>query len=597
MAIGVALAASPTAAADDVPAEWNYSRYDVDATIDSAGVAKVTLDIELDYGNRPGHGPYLVFINRMRVPDDPDHWFEISTHLDSITSPSGADTSVKEDQNSNTIGYRIGDEDRAFRGKQHYVVKLTIHGIVDTKNEESNLDEVNWTAIGNSGNIPINNATVTLRTPRAPQQAACFTGPAFNQSCSSTIDGEVATFSHNHLPVGSGMQVVAGYPVETFTSQADPFLIRRTHLGNAFPLDPANIAGGAAVAALSAWGLIAIQRRFGRDQSYAGVTPGLTPTDDTKAKVTSGRTKGAVAVQFSPPAGVRPGELGVIMDTKSDTRDVTATLIDLAVRGHVVIEKIGDKDWVFHRQPPTDHLEGYEVQLLNGLAPVGRSVTTRELRDEAYGQVLHKTHQVLYRDVKRKGWFRTNPVTAKLGWLVGGVVAAGVGVALTINLALFGYGWIGVPLVIAGVILAIMSFFFSGRSAEGSAVLAQGKGFELYLKTAEADQLRWEEGQDIFSRYLPFAITFDCAKRWTRLFQQLEAQGRYSFNDLGWYYGYGYGYNIAAISDLGADMAGLASSIGDSMRSAQIAAASSSVGSGSGFSGGGGFGGGGSGAW
>lgn len=595
MALGVTLAASPMAAADDVPAEWNYSRYDVDATIDADGVAEVTLDVELDYGNRPGHGPYFVFINRMRVPDDPDHWFEIATTLRSITSPSGADTTVKKEQNDNVVSYRVGDEDRSFRGKQHYIVKLTIHGIVDTKNEESNLDEVNWTAIGNSGNIPINNATVTLRGPGVAEQVACFTGPNFKQECAASSKGEVVQFSHDHLPVGSGMKVVAGYPAGTFTSQADPFLIRRAHLGNAFPLDPANIAGGAAMAALSAWGLIAIQRRFGRDQSYAGVTPGLTPTDNTK--VTSGRTKGAVAVQFSPPAGVRPGELGVIMDAKSDTRDVTATLIDLAVRGHLKIEKLSKKNWKFHRQPPTDHLEPYEMNLLEGLCSVGDSVTTKQLRDEDYGRLLQKTHETLYKDVKRKGWFRTNPLMAKLGWLVAGVLAAGVGVALTINLAMFGYGWIGVPLVIAGAILAIMSFFFSGRSAEGSAVLAQGKGFELYLKTAEADQLRWEEGEDIFSKYLPYAIMFDCAKRWTRVFQQLEAQGRYSFNTLGWYYGYGYGYNLGSIGDLGADMSSLASSIGDSMKSAQAAAISSSVGSGSGFSGGGGFGGGGSGAW
>ena len=61
------------------------------------------------------------------------------------------------------------------------------------------------------------------------------------------------------------------------------------------------------------------------------------------------------------------------------------------------------------------------------------------------------------------------------------------------------------------------------RSARGRALYEQSRGFELYLSTAKAHQLRFEEGEDIFSRYLPYAIVYGVAERWAEIFAQLEA--------------------------------------------------------------------------
>ena len=41
------------------------------------------------------------------------------------------------------------------------------------------------------------------------------------------------------------------------------------------------------------------------------------------------------------------------------------------------------------------------------------------------------------------------------------------------------------------------------RTADGRAVCDQVEGFKTYLATAEADQLQFEEGEDIFSKYGP----------------------------------------------------------------------------------------------
>jgi hypothetical protein len=49
-----------------------------------------------------------------------------------------------------------------------------------------------------------------------------------------------------------------------------------------------------------------------------------------------------IAVQFQPPAGFRAGQLGTLVDEKADPRDVTATIVDLAVRGYLRIEQTQD---------------------------------------------------------------------------------------------------------------------------------------------------------------------------------------------------------------------------------------------------------------
>ena len=65
----------------------------------------------------------------------------------------------------------------------------------------------------------------------------------------------------------------------------------------------------------------------------------------------------------------------------------------------------------------------------------------------------------------------------------------------------------------------------------------RSRGSATYLATAEADQLRFEEGEDIFSRYLPWAIVFGLADRWAKVCGDLVAMGRLPDTTPYWYYG------------------------------------------------------------
>jgi uncharacterized membrane protein YgcG len=122
----------------------------------------------------------------------------------------------------------------------------------------------------------------------------------------------------------------------------------------------------------------------------------------------------------------------------------------------------------------------------------------------------------------------------------------------------------------------------------------QVEGFRKYLATAEADQLRFEEGEDIFSKYLPWAIAFNLADRWAKVCADLVAMGRLPDVVPYWYVGYYHlgAFNTAFITSSLTSAASPAPSAGSSGTGF---GGGSSFGGG-GFSGGGG-GGGGGGSW
>ena len=85
----------------------------------------------------------------------------------------------------------------------------------------------------------------------------------------------------------------------------------------------------------------------------------------------------AITVQYEPPDNLSPAECGTLVDGKVAMCDITATLVDLAVRGYLTIEYQGGdarlgvmSDYIFHlRKPPGEwnRLKPHEQQMLRGI--------------------------------------------------------------------------------------------------------------------------------------------------------------------------------------------------------------------------------------
>ena len=537
----------PSATGSASDAEDAILLYDMTVDLDSDGGAHVTLDLDADWGMSPNHGPYLTYIVKQRFDEVQDRVYRI-TDVRAESQTAADDVDVAEE--GGWLEIRIGDENSEdVVGVHSYRVTYQVEGWVNSAaafGEEH--DELYLNVIGDRWEIPIREARVTVNGPEQVSDAMCLTGQASRTPCTSSAhDGLTAAFAQEGLEAGQELTVAVGFPAGTFRG-VEPFLQERWSVDRAFTATP--VTG-----VLAALGLIggvgavtATARRRGRDEQYLGLTPGLAPAEGQVATVGS-RRRGPVAVQFTPPEGFRAGQLGTLVDEIADPHDVTATIVDLAVRGYLVIEQTESPDergsggaWRLARVPAMQdrYLLPFERLLMQEIFAGREAVNLTGLRT-TFAASMSQVQDALCEDVTSRGWFRGNPKQVRTAWLGAGVALTVLGVLMTVVLAIWtSLALLGVPLVVAGVLLAAVSKVAPARTADGTAVLAQALGFQHYLATAEANQLRFEEDEDLFSRYLPFAVAFGLTERWAKLFAELAAQGR-ALPEPTWYVGPAYG--------------------------------------------------------
>ncbi|MDQ7991756.1 MAG: DUF2207 domain-containing protein, partial [Propionicimonas sp.] len=289
------LPATTAAAEDDDHPSWRIDDYDVVATVDAdRGLTHVQLNLDFNFGNDPGHGPYLTLPLRQGIGGDPDHWRALDVAVGEVSSPSGANAEVVTREEGGNLLVRVGSEGHTYTGVQSYTVNYTIHGLVEPSQAQSGLDEFNWNVVGDSWEVPIGSVTATVTGPVAVERVACFAGGGSAPCDDATMAGATASFSHAGLSAGEPMQIVAGFPAGTFTN-AEPRLTTRYHIGNMFPVTPVTGGLAAVLTALGLGFLFQRTRRGARDEVYLGLTPGLTPAAGEQAVVGKGAHRTPVA--------------------------------------------------------------------------------------------------------------------------------------------------------------------------------------------------------------------------------------------------------------------------------------------------------------
>jgi uncharacterized protein (TIGR04222 family) len=299
-------------------------------------------------------------------------------------------------------------------------------------------------------------------------------------------------------------------------------------------------------------------------------------------------------VQYRPPADLRPAQLGVLVDERVDPVEVSATIVDLAVRGHLRIEEEETgrfrkkTDWVLHRLPPPDgdDLLGFERILLAELFATGGVVRMGDLSG-SWATSYAKVQKAVYADAVERGWFPRSPAATRTLW--GGVGAVALLAAIGVTVLLTRYttvGLAGVPLILAALVLLLGSGKMPHRTPKGSRRLAETIGFREFIETAEADRMAFAEQENLFVRYLPYAVVFGATDKWAQAFSSLGAAESAAVG--AWYLGAG--GRVPSFDRLSTGLSDFSS------RAATSLTTSPSSSSGGGSSGGG-FGGGGGGSW
>jgi len=428
-------------------------------------------------------------------------------------------------------------------------------------------DELYWNVTGDEWEVPIEEASARIVLPVGATgvRTLAFTGGYGSREtdADTSISGNTVEIRMRRpLSFREGLTAVVGWDkgvVREPTKLDKTLLFLRSNWPLALPL---------IVFALMYW----VWSTRGRD-------PQLRP----------------IAPQYAPPEGLTPAEVGTLADNSADMRDVTATIVDLAVRGFLKIEEKDEqrmmglwsnKEYVFHlrkKRGDWSGLKQHEIELLDAMFSTGTLdvVELSDLQNKFYKH-LPGLRDRIFQALMAKHYYLQRPDKVKLGYLVGGAIL-GFLMAMGGSALSAALGMAPLPFIVAGVlsglIVCIFAFVMPARTLKGARALEGVRGFEDFLGHVEADRFeRMVKTPQMFEKFLPFAMALGVDKRWADAFKDIYTQPP------DWYSGPGYGprfYPNSLVSNLNQM----------TTRTAAVMASAPRSSGGSGFGGGGGGGG------
>ena len=520
---------------------WVIRSFDVRYVIVEDGTFRVEEDILVDFGSLDDrHGIFRDIPVEVSFDADNNRLMAISdVRVDGgipfETSRDGANLRIK-----------IGDADVFVTGEQRYRISYTVH---DGLNAFMDHDELFWNVTGNYWEVPIESASASVELPGAGVTAVlCFEGPLrSNAPCASSSTESTASFTLNASSLGprEGLTVVVGIesglvdvgPPILVDANRDEFEQAIDFLGpDAVTIPIAVLIFVAALAVLSwLWWNVGRDRWFG-DRYYFTDDPPLKETKPLFSNET-------VVVEFEPPpAGksgrrLRPAEVGLLLNEKADTVDVSATIVDLAVRKYLRIEELeGGKDEyeLVRLETPDGDLLPYEQRLFDALFHGGDRAQLDNLKNEFYEDLAKVKTDLYAQGVDSDKFFPQDPEKVRGRYSLLGIGVAVAGGLLTWFLgAQYETGLIGVPVVLVGAVLMLTSGAMPRRTARGRQAYRRCLGFRMFITAGDQGRERFAEEVHIFEEYLPYAIVFGSAKQWAGHFEALGIEPQMS----GWYVG------------------------------------------------------------
>lgn len=551
---------------------FTIERFHSDIVVNEDAKIRVTETIDVKF-DRPRHGIYREIPFRYR--DDLGRTVRRPIRVLAVTNGAGSNWPYQVSKSGSVVHIRIGHPRRFVDGRRTYVITYEVENALLFLKD---YDELYWNVTGNFWKAPIREAsaevTLAVRGQNRSSLGACYTGVygSSESECSVEPSGNKAKFlAKRRLRTGEGLTIAFGWDKGLVR---EPSSLRRFLWAVEFEENWVFL-----LPVLVLVGMLVRWYRRGRDP----------------------RVKESLAVQYEPPKHdskpLCPGEVGTLVDEKLDGRDLTASIVGLAVKGYLQIEETKREGLLFDRTDYTlrrvraadAHLSRFESELLNGLFPHQEPLTrVSDLRNRFYVHIpiLKKT---LYGELVKKGYFSANPESVRHRYVAGGFAAIVFG-----SLGLFFLSG-SVPKAVVASLLSAVPIFILGRvmpakTREGALARWHILGFQEFLNRAEKDRLERMKDHDLFSKYLPYAMALDVTENWAKAFEgiyQNPPRWYVSPTPFPMFHPYGFSHSLQSLSS------DLSSAVFSAPRGSGVGGGG---GGGGGFSGGG-AGGGGGGSW
>ena len=238
----------------------------------------------------------------------------------------------------------------------------------------------------------------------------------------------------------------------------------------------------------------------------------------------------SVAPMYEPPRGMTPAEVGTLMDDTVHPRDITSTIVDLAVRGYIKIEETVDTILVFHHKDYICHLlkakDGWGPELaphervmLENIFLGGTETRLSSLKNRFYTTIPIVREDIMSA-LKRKGMYMLDPDSAS-GYSIAAAVGIGVAAAAVQLL-----GWAdlfnSIVLAVGSILISALIWFLFARQMTAKTLLGartriEVLGFEEFLNRVDADRIK-RLPPDTFEKFLPYAMAFGVEHHWAQAF-------------------------------------------------------------------------------
>ncbi len=230
-----------------------------------------------------------------------------------------------------------------------------------------------------------------------------------------------------------------------------------------------------------------------------------------------------------------PAELGTLMTGKPDMRDITASIVDLAVRGYLHIAETENdrffglystKDYTFtltKERSGWNDLKEHERDLLDALfAGSGTEIRLSDLKNKFYKH-LPGLRNGLYGRLVSDGFYTGRPDRVRLLYTVIGIVVGAV-IVFASSAIMLRLGMQPIAGVIAGILsgitVVLFGWFMPSRTPRGTRELEKVLGFREFLSRVEGERLqRMVKTPEMFERFLPFAMALGVEDSWANAFE------------------------------------------------------------------------------
>jgi uncharacterized membrane protein YgcG len=545
--------------------DWYVQNFDSTIVANKDSSLDITERITADCGNLPNkHGIFRILPENINITDGSS--VKTPVELISITDFDGHAINYAESRSSagHTVTWKIGDANKTVSGINNYLIHYKVKNTIRFGN--TTFDELYWNLTGNFWDIEIDKFHGKIVFPEEVMdnnsQLDYYSGSLDSKS------KDLATFrwsapnvlefdSTKTLAVSQGISASVTFPKNIFTPYKPTFWEKYGDYF-AFPI-PFVVF----LICFYLWW------KYGKD-------PHINKT---------------VIAEYEAPGNLSPIELGMLKSNGTfNNKFVTAEIINLATKKLISIKETHSKVLFFDTKDYT-LTKNTDTGAENSLNAAQKAISDKIFQDgnEVGLSSLKNNFYKAIKDIqnKSKKLLEDKKLITALGlhYSTAFMVICIILIFMTFFIA-SASGFFAFSSFISGLIVLIFGFIMPKRTPAGAELNWQIKGFKLFMETVDKDRAKFYEKENIFEKFLPYAIVFGITGLWIKKMKEIYGEDYFTHYTPVWYAG-----NLTAF-----DANSFASTI-DSLSSSIASSTSAPSGAGGAGGAGGGGGGGGGGGW